>query len=272
LFDRAVPRYRYGDGLAVTTEPSTIEAVARIVGYTFKDTSLLDAALTHASIAGHRLESNERLEFLGDAVLGFIVCEFLFQEYAELMEGEMTKIKSEVVSRRVCAQISEELGLDTCLSLGKGMTNRATLPSSVVAAVLESIIAAIFLDGGLEPAKAFILKHMEPYVRESALSTHQSNFKSVLQQHAQRHHSAPPDYVVLDEKGPDHSKAFEVCAEIDGKRFNSAWANSKKDAEQQAALHALQELNLARIDEEGNIDLDPISPSRRRRSGSRSTA
>ncbi len=239
-----------------------IEPAAQVLGYTFKDESLLRVALTHASSAGHRLESNERMEFLGDAILGYVVCEYLFANFPDLLEGEMTKIKSAVVSRRVCARISQQISLANMLNLGKGMSGRSALPSSISAAVLEAVIAAIYLDGGIEPAREFILKHMVPFIHEAAGSAHQQNFKSVLQQYAQRHLPANPSYVLLDEKGPDHAKAFEVCVEIDGRRFSSAWANSKKEAEQKAALNALKELNLAYEHEDGRVELcDPSAAS-----------
>ena len=233
-----------------------LDRAAETLGYQFQNESLLTEALTHASSAGDRLLSNERMEFLGDAILGYVVCEHLFESFPDLLEGELTKIKSAVVSRRVCAEISRNLNLDGMLNLGKGMSCRPGLPSSVAAAVLESIIAAIYLDGGLEPARAFILKHLAPIIQDAAVSAHQQNFKSVLQQYAQKHLPANPVYVLLDEKGPDHAKAFEVCVELDGRRFSSAWANSKKDAEQKAALLALSELQLAEVDADGNVALN----------------
>jgi len=236
------------------------DQAAKVLGYTFRDPSLLKVALTHASSAGHRLESNERMEFLGDAILGYVVCEYLFSHYPDLLEGEMTKIKSAVVSRRICAKVSDEIQLNDMLNLGKGMSGRAMLPSSISAAVLEAVIAAIYLDGGIEPARNFILQHMVTHIREAAGSAHQHNFKSVLQQYAQRHLPNNPVYMLLDEKGPDHAKAFEVCVEIEGRRFSSAWANSKKEAEQKAALIALAELHLAIEHPDGTIELrDPLT-------------
>ncbi|XAL99470.1 ribonuclease III [Phycisphaeraceae bacterium D3-23] len=222
-----------------------IEQAAEVLGYRFKDPSLLEEALTHASSAGSRRDSNERMEFFGDAILGSVVCEYLYHTFPDLMEGDLTKIKSAVVSRRVCAIISEAIDLSGMLNLGKGMAGRKGLPSSVAAAVLESVIAAIYLDGGLEPTRDFILAQLKPYIHEAAESAHQHNFKSVLQQIAQKHLPHNPNYVLLDEKGPDHAKAFEVCVQLDGRNFGSAWANSKKEAEQQAALKALLELDLA---------------------------
>jgi ribonuclease III len=221
-----------------------LDHAAAVLGYRFRDEKLLAVAMTHASIAGHRLESNERMEFLGDAILGYVISEYLFLNFPMYLEGELTKVKSAVVSRKVCARVSQEMSLAAMLNLGKGMSSRPTIPSSVTAAVLESIIAAIYLDGGIEPARKFILDQLVPFINELVLSTHQHNFKSVLQQYAQRHLPANPIYVLLDEKGPDHSKAFEVSVEINGRRFTSAWANSKKEAEQKAALLALRELGV----------------------------
>jgi len=222
-----------------------IQQAADILGYTFKDPTLLEEALTHASCADSRLQSNERMEFLGDAILGFVVCEYLHNQFTDLLEGDLTKIKSAVVSRRVCAVISREIELEKMLNLGKGMSGRPVLPSSVAAAVFESIIAAIYLDGGLRSARAFILRMLKPFIHEAAESAHQQNFKSVLQQIAQRHLPTHPCYVLMDEQGPDHNKAFHVCVEIGGRRFPAAWANSKKQAEQKAALQALCELGIA---------------------------
>ncbi len=229
--------------------------VSKAVGYEFKNEDIIVEALTHASVADSRLQSNERMEFLGDTILGFVVSEYLFDAFPEYLEGELTKVKSAVVSRKTCAIVARQLKLDELLSLGKGMVGRQALPNSIAAAVLESIIAAIYLDGGLEPARKFILEHMIPHIEMSANSTHHSNFKSLLQQHAQRHMPSNPVYLLLDEKGPDHAKCFEVCVEIDGKRYESAWANSKKEAEQKAALNALEELAIVEIDGQGHANL-----------------
>lgn len=231
------------------------EQAHAVLGYRFKDVSLLNEALTHASSADHRLKSNERLEFLGDAILGYVVCEHLYREYPDLLEGDMTKIKSSAVSRKVCAEVTKKINLDGMLNLGKGMAGRAAVPSSVAAAVLEAIIAAIYLDGGMEAARAFIVEHLEPHIRDAAESSHQQNFKSVLQQLAQKLLPCNPAYILLDEKGPDHAKAFEVCVDINGKRFPSAWANAKKQAEQKAALNALLGMGLAEVDDQDQVRL-----------------
>jgi ribonuclease-3 len=216
----------------------------RVLGYSFKAPQLLKEALTHASIADDRLHSNERMEFLGDAVLDLIICDALYHRFPEHLEGELTKIKSAVVSRRTCAEVSDEIGLSQLLIIGKGVGSGQDMPSSLAAAVYESIVAAIYLDGGFEAAREFVLRTMGPRIDGIAASAHQQNYKAILQQHAQKTCSATPAYELLDEKGPDHSKCFEVCVTIDGKRFPSAWGPNKKAAEQKAALLALEELGL----------------------------
>jgi ribonuclease-3 len=222
----------------------TVQRAEKILGYTFKNPQLLKESLTHASIADHRLLSNERMEFLGDAVLDVIICEALYKQFPEYLEGELTKVKSAVVSRRTCAEVSIETKLTELLILGKGVGTGQDMPSSLAAAVYESIVAAIYLDGGFEAVKAYVLRTMGPKIDVIASNTHQHNYKAILQQHAQKNMSATPLYELLDEKGPDHSKCFEVCVAIDGKRFGSAWGPNKKEAEQKAALLALEELGI----------------------------
>jgi ribonuclease-3 len=236
-------------------DQDTIRSAEQLLKWNFSDKELLAQALTHASLVDSRLSSNERLEFLGDAVLGMVVCEYLFLHYPDLLEGEMTKIKSSVVSRRTCADVAIELGLDALMMLGKGMSVRHDLPGSVVAAVYESIIGALFIDAGLEPARRFILRSMQLRIEHAARCGHQFNFKSVLQQNIQQLFDQTPQYVVLDEQGPDHAKCFEVAVEIGARRFASCWGPSKKQAEQQAALEALLELGLAERGGSGEIRL-----------------
>lgn len=229
-------------------DDALIDSAEQLIDYKFNDRSLLEMALTHASVANNRLESNERMEFLGDAILGMVVVHDLYQRYPDLLEGEMTKIKSSVVSRQTCAKISQQTGLCEVIVTGKGMARPDGVPRSVAAAAFESIIGAIFLDGGLEPARHYIIGHAGEHIEEAFANEHQDNFKSMLQQHAQRKWNTTPDYRLLDEKGPDHSKCFEVAVVVDGRHFPSAWGVNKKEAEQDAARKALVQLGL--IDEE----------------------
>ena len=212
------------------------------IDYTFSDRALLLAALTHASGADHRLLSNERLEFLGDSILGFVVCEELYHQFPQMLEGELTKIKSSVVSRRTCAKISRKLGLDRFMILGKGMTGDVPVPSSLYADVFESLLAALYLDGGMTAASSFIRQHLLLEIEETASGNSIVNYKSQLQQIAQRHQGQPPVYLMLEETGPDHSKTFKVAAQIGQTNYSPAWGKNKKDAEQRAAANALAEL------------------------------
>ncbi|MCX5689233.1 MAG: ribonuclease III [Planctomycetota bacterium] len=234
-------------------QPTSLE---ERIGYRFKDRALLDLALTHASNAENRVDSNERLEFLGDAVLGLVTVELTFRRFPNLLEGDMTKIKSHAVSREACAAIAVNLRLEEALVLGKGMQNAGPLPTSLSAAAFEAVIGAIYLDGGFEAAAAFISPHVEAIIDRTAQSGHQQNFKSVLQQHAQQLMGFTPSYRILDEKGPDHAKCFKICVEIGGKRFEPAWGQTKKKAEQDAALIALRELGVVREMANGEFIVD----------------
>ncbi len=211
------------------------------IGHKFADRGLLVQALTHASGASHRLVSNERMEFLGDAILGAIVCEELFRRHEQFLEGDLTKIKSVVVSRKTCARVSRTLQLDEFLILGKGMVGSA-LPKSLMAGVFESLVAAIYLDGGDAAARRFIVDHLGPEIGRATIGDHGGNFKSVLQQLAQRDFDATPRYDLLDEKGPDHDKCFKIAAAVGKRSFAPAWGRNKKDAEQRAAQNALAQI------------------------------
>lgn len=212
----------------------------RAIGYKFKNPKLLNAALTHSSSADTRLESNERLEFLGDAVMGLIVCQVLFERLPNSHEGDLTKIKSAVVSRKVCARVAEKIKLAEHMRLGQGMEPGDHLPKSLAACALEAVIAAVYLDGGITAARKFILRHMDDELQAATTSQHQYNYKSQLQQYAQRILGQTPNYEMLDEKGPDHARCFEVAVSIGDRQFPAAWGTNKKEAEQKAALLALQ--------------------------------
>ena len=241
--------------------PELHQRAEHALGVTFNNPDLLEEALTHASIAVTRLRSNERMEFLGDAVLDVIICEALYKLFPEFLEGELTKVKSAVVSRRTCAEVAIELGLHELLIIGKGISSREVMPSSLAAAVYESIVASIYLDRGFEVAKDFVLRTMTAKMQDISANIHQHNYKAMLQTYAQKQIGSPPIYELLDEKGPDHSKCFEVCVAVSGRRYSSAWGPNKKTAEQKAALLALEEmgvLDAKEVDEA--IDNIPAQP------------
>jgi len=232
-------------------KPDELAHAQRILKHEFDDPELLQRAFKHASVTEHRLDSNERLEFLGDAILGMVVCEHIFRRFPDYLEGEMTKIKSLTVSRATCARLATGAGLDDLIRVGKGMRTHDTLPPSLSAAVTESVIAALYLDGGMVAVRRFLEPLIGPLIDEAVRSGHQNNFKSVLQQHAQRELGASPIYEILDEKGPDHQKSFLVRVSIADRRFDASWGASKKQAEQNAAQRALRELGLLERAEDG---------------------
>ncbi len=227
------------DGPEAAAQAERLRDCQTLLGHTFRDQRLLTAALTHASGANHRLASNERLEFLGDAILGFVVCDLLYERYPEYLEGELTRIKSIVVSRETCAGVSQRLGLERFLIVGKGMASADGFPPSLLADVFESLVAALFLDGGMAAARGFIEEHIGPLIGEAEAGDSGTNHKSLLQQYSQRVSGDTPTYPLLEEQGPDHNKCFRVAAMVGGRRFPSAWGRNKKEAEQRAAANAL---------------------------------
>ena len=221
-----------------------LRQIEQIIGYEFSDKNLLVKAFTHSSAVDGRLLSNERLEFLGDSILAVVICQALFENFTNYLEGDLTKIKSRLVSRETCAQISGQLGLQKYLKVGKGMVSNRALSGSLAAGVLETIIAAIHIDGGFEAAREFILRIYGSLIEQSDAEQDHGNFKSLLQQYSQEHFNATPSYILLDEKGPDHNKCFELEVTISDRHFPSAWGSNKKEAEQKAASNALVELGV----------------------------
>ena len=235
-------------------DDATKRQIESIIDYKFTDKSLLARAFTHSSAVDNRLQSNERLEFLGDAVLALVICQALFERFSSYLEGELTKVKSMLVSRGTCARIAKQLGLQKFLKVGKGMTSSRALSGSLAAGVLETIIAAIYIDGGFDAARSFILKVFGPIIEQADAEHVQGNFKSLLQQYSQEQFNVTPNYVLLDEKGPDHNKCFELEVSIASRHFQSAWGTNKKEAEQKAAFNALVELGV--LDNQAKADCD----------------
>lgn len=214
-----------------------------LIGYEFKNKRLLYEAITHASVANTRLKSYERLEFLGDSILGFICCEYLFNKYPDWLEGDLTKIKSKVVSRRSCSHLGRKLNIEPCLVVGKGVGLKGKVPRSLLANAFESIVAAIYLDGDWVAAREFLVPLVAEQVEEAVAGGLEVNFKSDLQQYSQKRYGVPPVYTVLNQRGPDHDKWFFVSAKVNKKSFPAAWGQNKKEAQQRAAANALAEIH-----------------------------
>ena len=223
----------------LTEKEQILQLCQQRLNYKFQDLKRLERALTHSSCAATRLDCNERMEFLGDAVLGMVICEYLFQKHPDRREGQLTQLKSHLVSRLVCAQVGSRLQLDELIFVGKGLTE---IPDSLTAAAVESLIAAIYLDGGFEAATQFILDAFAPELNNSD-EPDAENYKSLLQEETQRDGKVVPNYIILEERGPDHAREFFIAVEIEGRQFAPAWGRSKKVAEQQAAMNALNALN-----------------------------
>ena len=225
----------------VSPRPSLEECEQRLE-YTFRDRSILQRALIHASVAESRLRSNQRLEFLGDAVLGLVVSDYLFHHYPRFMEGQMTHVKSIVVSRATCARVSERLKVYKFLHTARNVGGSQAWSEAMIADALESLIGAIYLDGGLEAARQFIIRHMEGEIQAAVQGLCETNYKSALQQLTQRRFGKTPAYELVGQSGPDHDKQFQVVAKLGKQRFEPAWGRTKKEAEQLAARKAYEAL------------------------------
>jgi ribonuclease-3 len=225
-------------------DEEVLQQIEQITGYEFSNRNLLHKAFLHSSAVEYRSLSNERLEFLGDSVLAVVICQALFERFPNYLEGDLTKIKSMLVSRRTCARLAGQLGFQEFLKVGKGMSHSRALKGSLAAGVFEAVIGAIYIDGGFEAARTFLLRTFASIIDRVDAQQTQGNFKSLLQQHAQQNLNATPVYELLDEKGPDHDKCFELEVVIDERHFPSAWGTNKKEAEQKAAFNALVELGI----------------------------
>jgi ribonuclease-3 len=202
----------------------------------FADPALLELALTHASTGASA--DNERLEFLGDAALDLIVAEELFRTHADLAEGELTELKSHVVSRPALARAARVLELEPAARIGLGL-RRSALPASVLANLYEALLGAVYLDGGLDAARAFVRATLAEPLARARSRRGSANPKQELQQRAQQRWNELPLYHQLECRGESHARAFLVAAELRGERFPAAWGRTRKEAESWAAHEAL---------------------------------
>lgn len=216
-----------------------LSRLERKVGYKFRRKALLELALTHSSIKDEDHPSNERLEFLGDAVLGLVVTEYTYRLFPDLDEGELTMIKSAVVSSQSLLKIAKALELKQYISVGKGITKKRSIPASLVADAVEAVIGAIYLDSGYRASRKFILSHIEPMVEKASKKRSNKNYKSLLQNYVQKMFGATPHYCLVEENGPDHKKTFSLAAVVNDEEYPSATGKTKKIASQKAAHAAL---------------------------------
>lgn len=224
-----------------------LDEAQQAIGYTFRQPRLLDEALTHKShvneIKDKGRKHNERLEFLGDAVLALVVSEHLAASFPSSTEGQLSKLKARLVSEASLAKAARRLNLGSLLRLGRGEElTQGREKNSLLADALEAMIAAIYLDGGLDPARAFILGAFAGTL-EDPHALHEEvvgqDYKTQLQEWCQKRFDTLPQYVTVRESGPDHQKLFEVQLRIQGDILGVGVGRTKKEAEQMAAKHAL---------------------------------
>lgn len=221
----------------------TIEAK---LGYNFKSRGLLINALTHSSYAnenrGRSCESNERLEFLGDSVLGLVVADALYRRFPEMPEGRMTRMRSQLVCEESLHRVASDMGLGEYMRLGRGEEHTGGRNrTSILADAVEAIIAAMYLDGGMEVAREFITRHILSTLDGTYIAFGDS--KTELQELVQRKSGSQLSYELLGESGPDHDKTFTSQVLLNGKAIGSGSGRTKKEAEQAAARAALEELH-----------------------------
>ena len=218
----------------------SLAEVEKIIGYVFKDRSHLRTALTHKSYVNEKLvghaESYEKYEFLGDAILEYISSEFLFEEYKELSEGELTKLRASLVCEFTLSKIVRALKLGQYVLFSKGEKNTGGADrDSILCDIFESILGAVYLDGGIEPARVYVKTHLLTDI-ENKRRFHDS--KTMIQEYAQSK-GLDISYVTVGESGPDHMKTFEVELKLGGETVGRGRGGSKKNAEQEAAYEAL---------------------------------
>jgi ribonuclease III len=226
-------------------DDETLEECEDRLGYIFRDPDLLIEALTHGSAKSSRRPSNERLEFLGDSLLGFVVGDWLFDHAEEIDEGIMTRARAQVVSRAGLLRVGHALDVERFLIVGASFEHRR-LSDSQVANAVEAIIAAIYLDGGLRPARRFVMRHFHEALRHSVEKPRAGDFKSRLGELVQKKFGAPPRYQTVGVSGPDHDQRFDVVVIIDGEEMGQARARSKQEAQRRAARVALEQLGRGR--------------------------
>lgn len=227
---------------------SNIPNIEDRIGYTFDDRSLLLTAFVHRSFVNENREindTNERLEFLGDSILGLLIAEYLYLQLPSTPEGELSYLRSRLVDATSCVKYVQKLKLEKHLLLGKGeQMNDGRGRDTILADLFEAIIGAIYLDGGIEATKNFLFHNFSKEI-EAIIKTPLRNWKAILQDYCQKEYHHTPTYKVLDETGPDHSKIFRISVQIDNREIGYGEGSSKKEAQQAAAQKALNDLNIA---------------------------
>lgn len=212
------------------------------LGYTFKDKKLLQTALTHTSYAYEKKTiSNEKLEFLGDSILEFLSSIYIYQNYPKLKEGEMTKVRAQVVCEASLYKVAKSHNFSDFLRLGKSeKAIGGEVKPAIMADSVEAVIAAMYLDGGLEPVNKFIIENLKEEIKFASKNVGQKDYKTVLQEILQKHGDVKIEYKIIKEFGPDHNKTFDAEVIYNGNILAKGEGKSKKNAEMDAAKHAIE--------------------------------
>ena len=235
-----------------------LDDLCGVIGCKFDDRSLLSEALTHSSfryeLSGSVRGSNEVLEFLGDAVLNLAVASYLVEHFPDKNEGDLSKMRAELVNEPTLAQVAKHIGLDGKLLIGKSAkAGGGEIPRSILADGVEALIGAVFRDGGYRKAADLIIRLLEPFLRDNAFEKG-TDYKTRLQEYTQKIYRVLPEYCLDDATGPDHERAFESSVWIEGRKMGSGKGRSIKISEQRAARQALEKLGKGSPEAE-NTDL-----------------
>ena len=221
-----------------------INEIEKNINYSFNNTLLLKTALTHTSYANeNKIESNEKLEFLGDAILEFVVSDYLYKNYKGLREGEMTKVRASVVCEKSLYKVAIKHKFNEFLYLGRSerKTGGNSKPA-ILADSVEALIAAIYLDSDIEAAKKFIIDNLKEEIENATKSVGMKDYKTVLQEKLQEHGAVKIEYTIIKESGPDHNKSFTAEVKCEGKALATGDGTTKKNAEMEAAKNALENI------------------------------
>lgn len=231
-----------------------LQAFERQSGIKFRDIELLNLAFAHRSFANESsqdVDNNERLEFLGDSVLGLVVAEYLFENLTDRPEGDLAKIKSFVVSEDSLAEVARRIAVDSYILIGKGEEySGGRNKKALLADCMEAIIGAFFIDSGFRPARKFVLRHLVPEINKVLEDRHRKDYKTLLQEHVQKTYKTYPRYNLVKKTGPDHDKTFWIEVVVDNKSYGPGKGANKKEAEQNAAALAFEKIsrNVVKLD------------------------
>lgn len=236
-------RYKSFKSPAISKERKTeLLRFEKSIGTKFKDHALLNLAFCHRSYANEielTTDNNEKLEFLGDAILGMVVSEFLYNKLTDKTEGDLAKIKSFVVSEHILAEVARKINIDHYVLIGKGEESTGgRSKKAIIADTLEAIIGAYYLDSGIKPAREFVLSMIEPKINRVLENKHRKDYKTLLQEYVQKRFKTYPRYRVVNKDGPDHNKTFFMEVLINKKSYGRGKGKNKKEAEQNAAQMA----------------------------------